>query len=172
MRRHVTALCAVVVLLVTSGCGDALRGDEKTAAANLATSFAGKDPSKARVQVARCFGRTMVTEAGLSQLKKDKVINADLTAAKMVPKTLSQDTAEAYGDGLVDCFDFSKLKGDVKKDSGASDAQVTSYVTCLDKIDKDDLKAAIVDQYTKTRTTAVRKRVDAATKACGKKLGA
>jgi hypothetical protein len=171
MKRSMLALGVVLALLLGAGaCGGPTK-DERTAAAGLATSFAGKDPSPARKKVAACFGRKLVKEAGLDQLEKDKVLDKNLKAAKAVPQMLSTKTAEAYGDGLVTCFDFTKLKADIKKDSGAGTAQVDAYVTCLDKISDGDLKQAIVDQYTKKKTTATRKKVDAATTACGKKLG-
>ena len=69
------------------------------------------------------------------------------------------------------CYDFSKLKADIKKSSGASDKQVDAYVKCMDAIDDGDLKTTIVDGYTKSTPSATVKKVNKATTECGKKLG-
>ena len=145
--------------------------DETSAAKSIGTSFAGKSPSAERKQVGQCFGKTLVDEAGLDQLKKDKVIGSDLKATTAIPGSLSDKTAEAYGDGIVKCFDFTKLEAEIKTSTGASAAQVKAYVTCLDKIDDGDLKQSIVDQYTKKKDTATGTKVKAETTACAKKLG-
>lgn len=171
--RTLAAAAAVALLLVTSGCGGRSK-DETSAATSIGASFAGKTPSAERKKVGQCFGDTLVDEAGLDQLKKDKVIGSNLKAAKTVPESLTTKTAEAYGDGIVKCFNYDDLKSDIKKQTGASTAQVSAYVTCMGKIDDADLKQAVVDQYTKKKKekqTAVVKKVSAATASCGKKLG-
>lgn len=171
MKRTILAFgIAIALLLSASGCGG-LNDDEQKAAKSISKVFAGTSPSQARTKVADCFSEKLVSEAGLKQLKADKVIDKNLKAATTVPSKLSKKTAEAYGDGLVKCFDFTKLKADIKKDSGATTKQVDAYVKCLDNIDDGDLKQAIVDDYTNTKKTATSKKVSAATQACGKKLG-
>ncbi|GGF48152.1 hypothetical protein GCM10011519_22670 [Marmoricola endophyticus] len=171
MKRLITACLAAVALLATGACGDGMSKDETTASANVAKVFAGPTPSAERKSVASCFGDTLVDEAGIDQLKADKVLDDDLKASSRVPQKLSERTAEAYGDGLVSCFDFAKLKKDIAKDSGASAAQVDAYVDCLDGISDADLKQSIVDQYTKGGKTQLAERVEATTKKCGKLLG-
>lgn len=170
MKRILLVLGVVLALLLTAGCGG-LNKDEKTASKSISTQFAGPEPSTARKAVSTCFSDKLVSGAGLDQLKKDKVIDKNLKAAKTVPSKLSKKTANAYGDAIVKCYDFKKLKGDLKKQSGASAKQVNAYVSCLDAIDKDDLKQTIVDEYTKTKPSSTSKKVDKETKACGKKLG-
>jgi hypothetical protein len=171
MKRIILALgIAIALLLSASGCGG-LSKDEQKAADSISKVFAGSEPSKARTKVANCFSQKLVGEAGIEQLQADKVIDKKLKAASSVPQKLSKKTAEAYGDGLVQCFDFSKLKADIKKDSGATSKQVDAYVKCLDAIDDKDLKQAVVDDYTHTKATATSKKVNAATQNCGKKLG-
>ncbi len=101
------------------------------------------------------------TRPGSDRLKKDKVIGSDLKAAKTVPQSLTSKTAEAYGDGIVKCFKYDDLKADIKKQTGASTAQVSAYVTCMDKIDDADLKQAVIDSYTKkNKQTAAVKKVE------------
>jgi hypothetical protein len=158
------------MLLGTAACGG-LSDDEQKASDNIAKSFAGTEPSKSRKAVAGCFGDELVGSAGIDQLKKDKVIDAKLKAADQLPQKLSKKTAEAYGDAIVTCYDFTKLKADIKKSSGASTKQVDAYVKCMDAIDDDDLKTTIVDGYTKSKPTATVKKVNKATTECGKKLG-
>lgn len=171
MKRTILAFgIAIALLLSASGCGG-LSKDEQKASKSISKVFAGSEPSKARVKVADCFSDKLVSEAGIKQLKADKVIDKQLKAATTVPQKLSKKTAEAYGDGLVQCFDFKKLKADIKKDSGATDKQVDAYVKCLDGIDDSDLKQAIVDDYTKSKKTATSKKVNGKTAECGKKLG-
>ncbi len=169
-RTLLLAGVLAALLLGTSACGG-LSDDEQKASDNIAKSFAGTDPSKSRKAVAGCFGDELVGSAGLDQLKKDKVIDTKLKAATKLPDKLSKDTAEAYGDAIVTCYDFSKLKADIKKSSGASEKQVDAYVKCMDAIDDEDLKTTIVDGYTKSKPSATVKKVNTATTACGKKLG-
>ena len=171
MSRTLDAAGVVAALLLGSaGCGG-LNDDEQKASDNIAKSFAGSEPSKSRKAVAGCFGDELVGSAGLDQLKKDKVIDKKLKAATKLPDKLSKVTAEAYGDAIVTCYDFSKLKADIKKSSGASTKQVDAYVKCMDAIDDDDLKTTIVDGYTKSKPTATVKKVNKATTKCGTKLG-
>ncbi|MGI9156131.1 MAG: hypothetical protein ACR2FG_05775 [Marmoricola sp.] len=172
MKQTILALgIALALLLTTAGCGG-LSKDEKKASASISKEFAGPKASPARKKVADCFGDKLVSEAGVEQLQKDKLIDKKLAAASTPPKKLSKKSAEAYGDGLVSCFTFSKLKGDIKKTSpGATDAQVDAYTTCLDAISDKDLKQAIVDGYTTSKETAAAKKVNAATQTCQKKLG-
>ncbi len=171
MKRTLLLIGVVAALLLgASACGG-LSDDEQKASDNIAKSFAGKDPSTSRKAVAGCFGDELVGSAGLDQLKKDKVIDKKLKAATQLPTKLSKTTAEAYGDGIVKCYDFSKLKADIKKSSGASEKQVDAYVKCMDAINDDDLKTTIVDGYTKSKPTATVTKVNKATQACGKQLG-
>lgn len=172
-RRIVAAGLSAALLLGASACGGtgAMSQEETKASAGVAKVFAGPTPSAARKKVASCFGDKLVGEAGIDQLKADKVLNSDLSAEQQVPQRLSERTAEAYGDGLVSCFDFAKLKKDISRDSGASAAQVDAYVGCVDDISDADLKQSIVDQYTKGGKTALFKDVQARTKKCGKLLG-
>lgn len=171
MQRLIAAALAAGLLLAGSACGADMGKNETKASASVAQVFAGPTPSAARKKVASCFGDKLVAEAGVAQLKSDKVLTGDLTAAKQVPSRLSERTAEAYGDGLVSCFDFAKLKKDIARDSGASAAQVDAYVDCLDEISDADLKQSIVDRYTKGGKTALAQRVQARTRTCGKLLG-
>lgn len=169
--RTLAAAAAIALLLVTSGCGGRSK-DETSAAKSIGASFAGKSPTTERKKVGQCFGDTLVDEAGLDRLKKDKVIGSDLKAAKTVPQSLTSKTAEAYGDGIVKCIKYDDLKADIKKQTGASTAQVSAYVTCMDKIKDADLKQAVIDGYTKkNKQTAAVKKVSAATTTCGKLLG-
>lgn len=171
MKRTLLLIGVVAVLLFgTAACGG-LNKDEQKASDHIAKNFAGDKPSKSRLSVASCFGDALVDEAGLDQLTKDKVIDKKLGAAASLPDKLSKTTAEAYGDAIVKCYDFSKLKADIKKSSGASDKQVDAYVKCMDAINDDDLKQTIVDGYTKTKPTATVTKVNKATQVCGKKLG-
>jgi predicted small secreted protein len=171
MKRTLLLIGLVAVLLFgTAACGG-LNKDEQKAADNIAKNFAGPKPSKARLAVAGCFGNTLVTKDGVDQLAKDKVIDKKLKAAASLPNKLSKKTAEAYGDAIVKCFDFNKLKADIKKSSGASDVQVSAYVKCMNAISDADLKQTIVDGYTKTKPTATVTKVNKATQTCGKKLG-
>jgi hypothetical protein len=171
MKRTLLLIGLVAVLLFgTVACGG-LNKDEQKASNNIAKNFAGAKPSKSRLSVAGCFGDAIVDEAGLDQLTKDKVIDKKLKAADSLPTKLSKKTAEAYGDAIVKCYDFSKLKTDIKKSSGASDKQVDAYVKCMDAIPDSDLKKTIVDGYTKAKPTATVTRVNKATQVCGKKLG-
>lgn len=171
MKAFIVAGLSTAVLLGASACGEDMSKDESTASASVAKVFAGPSPSSARRAVAGCFGDKLVEEAGLDQLKADKVLRSDLTAESKVPQRLSERTAEAYGDGLVTCFDFAKLKKDIARDSGASATQVDAYVACLDDISDADLKQSIVDQYTKGGKTRLAERVKATTAKCGKLLG-
>lgn len=168
--KHLATAVLALALLATSGCGG-LSQDEQKAAKSIGTSFAGKNPSKVQKGVGACFGKKLVTEAGVDQLKKDKVLDKSLKAAGTVPSKLSTKTAEAYADGVVTCFDFKKLKGDIGKGTGANAKQVDAYVNCLDAIPDADLKAALVDQYTKKSPTKATKKIDTKTQACRKKLG-
>ena len=151
MKRTLLMIGVVAVLILgTAACGG-LSKDEQKASDNISKSFAGSEPSKSRKAVAGCFGDELVGSAGLEQLKKDKVLDKKLKASASLPEKLSKKTAEAYGDAIVKCYDFSKLKADIKKSSGASDKQVNGYVTCMDAIDDDDLRTTIVDGYTKAK---------------------
>jgi predicted small secreted protein len=171
MKRTLLLIGVVVVLLFgTAACGG-LNKDEQKAADDIAKNFAGAKPSTSRKAVAGCFGENLVSEAGLDQLTKDKVVDKKGVAAKTLPNKLSKKTAQAYGDAIVKCYDFDKLKSDIKKSSGASDKQVNAYVKCMDAINDDDLKQTIVDGYTKTKPTATVTKVNKATQACGQKLG-
>ncbi len=171
MKRTLLLIGVVAALLLsTTACGGTSE-EEQNASDNIAKSFAGSQPSKARKAVAACFGDELVTSAGVDQLKKDKVIDEKLKAASQLPTKLSKKTAEAYGDAIVTCYKFSKLKADIKKGSRASDKQVDAYVTCMNAIDDDDLKTSIVDGYTKSTPSATVKKVNKASTECGKKLG-
>ena len=172
MKRTLLLVGVVAALLVsTAACGGGLSEDEQKASNNIAKSFAGSEPSKSRKAVADCFGDELVTSAGVDQLKEDKVIDKKLKAASQLPDKLSKKTAEAYGDAIVRCYDFTKLKADIKKSSGASQKEVDAYVKCMDAIDDGDLKTTIVDGYTKSTPSATVKKVNKATTECGKKLG-
>lgn len=171
MKRTILAFgIAIALLLSASGCGG-LNKDEQKAAKSIAKVFAGAKPSKEGQKIADCFSQKLVKDVGVEQLQKDKIIDKKLVAAASVPKKLSKKTAEAYGDGVVTCIDYTKIKGDIKKQSGATSAQVDAYTKCFDAIDDGDLKQAIVDEYTQTKPTALVKKVNAKTQACGKKLG-
>jgi hypothetical protein len=171
MKRTLLLVGVVAALLLgTSACGG-LSDDEQKASNSISKSFAGDTPSKSRKAVADCFGDELVSSAGLDALTKDKVIDKDGKAATKLPTKLSKTTAEAYGDGIVKCYDFTKLKADIKKSSGASEKQVSAYVKCMDAIDDDDLRTTIVDGYTKSKPTATVTKVNKETAACGKQLG-
>jgi len=171
MKRTFLLVGVVAALLVSTAACGGLSDDEQKASDNIAKSFAGSEPSKSRKAVADCFGDELVTSAGVDQLKKDKVIDKKLKAASQLPDKLSKKTAEAYGDAIVKCYDFTKLKADIKKSSGASQKEVDAYVKCMDAIDDDDLKTTIVDGYTKSTPSATVKKVNKASTECGKKLG-
>lgn len=171
MKRTFLLVGVVAALLVSTAACGGLSDDEQKASDNIAKSFAGSEPSKSRKAVADCFGDELVTSAGVDQLTKDKVIDKKLKAATQLPDKLSKKTAEAYGDAIVKCYDFTKLKADIKKSSGASQKEVDAYVTCMDAIDDDDLKTTIVDGYTKSTPSATVKKVNKASTECGKKLG-
>ena len=171
MKRTFLLVGVIAALLVSTAACGGLSDDEQKASDNIAKSFAGSEPSKSRKAVSDCFGDELVTSAGVDQLKKDKVIDKKLKAASQLPDKLSKKTAEAYGDAIVKCYDFTKLKADIKKSSGASQKEVDAYVTCMDAIDDDDLKTTIVDGYTKSTPSATVKKVNKASTECGKKLG-
>jgi hypothetical protein len=171
MKRTFLLIGIVAALLLSTAACGGLSDDEQKASDNIAKSFAGSQPSKSRKAVADCFGDELVTSAGVDQLTKDKVIDKKLKAATQLPDKLSKETAEAYGDAIVKCYDFSKLKADIKKSSGASQKDVDAYVKCMDAIDDDDLKTTIVDGYTKSTPSATVKKVNKASTECGKKLG-
>ncbi|MEP6814145.1 MAG: hypothetical protein ABI873_01200 [Marmoricola sp.] len=170
MKRTILALGVTLALLLTAaGCGG-LSKDEQSASKSISKVFAGPTPTKTGQKTATCFSEKLVKEAGIKQLQADNVIDKKLTAASKVPTKLSKKTAEAYADGLVTCINYNDLKPNIKKQSGATQAQVDAYVKCIIAIDDNDLKQSIIDGYTKTTPTAVTKKVAAASTACGKKL--
>ena len=78
MKRTLLLIGVVAALLLsTTACGGTSE-EEQNASDNIAKSFAGSQPSKARKAVAACFGDKLVTSAGVDQLKKDKVIDKKL----------------------------------------------------------------------------------------------
>jgi hypothetical protein len=171
MKQTILALgIALALMLTAAGCGG-LNKDEQKAADSISKVFAGAKPTKTGKKTATCFSEKLVKEAGVKQLKADKVIDKNLKASSSVPTKLSKKTAEAYADGLVSCINYNDLKPDIKKQSGATDAQVSAYVKCVDAIDDNDLKQSIVDGYTKSKPTKISQKVTAASTACGKKLG-
>ena len=90
MKRTLLLIGVVAALLLsTTACGGTSE-EEQNASDNIAKSFAGSQPSKARKAVAACFGDELVTSAGVDQLKKDKVIDAKLKAASQLPTKLSK----------------------------------------------------------------------------------
>ncbi|MDQ6641847.1 MAG: hypothetical protein M3Y66_05060 [Actinomycetota bacterium] len=171
MKRNILAFgIAIALLLSASGCGG-LNKDEQKAADSISKLFAGTAPTTGSKKVATCFSQKLVKEAGVKQLQSDKVIDSKLQASSTVPQKLSKKTAEAYADGLVTCLNYNDLKPDIKKQSGATDAQVSAYIKCVGAIDQGELKQSIVDRYTQSAPTAVAKKVAAASAACQKKLG-
>ncbi len=172
MKRTIQALgIALALALTVAGCGGGLSKDEKKASASISKVFAGPQASKGRTEVANCFGDKLVGEAGIKQLQKDKIIDKKLTASSSPPQKLSKKTAEAYGDSLVTCFDFNKLKTDIKKQAPkATSAQLDAYAKCANAISDKDLKQAIVDGFTQSKESATAKKVNAESAACQKKL--
>jgi hypothetical protein len=162
MHRQIIAAAAasLLLLLTLGGCGSdtkstARSADETKAIGSLTTKIGsgGKDSSTEFFgpDFPKCFAEKLVDEAGLDQLVKDKVLNADNEAAEDFDSIdhVSEESAQAFADAEYDCIDWDQVSTYLKDhndEAKIDEAQIDDYVACMNEIDGDVWKAASKDQ--------------------------
>lgn len=168
-------LSGIAVLLALAGCGDdpsaSLDDDEQKAAEALSVEFQGDNPSDFTRDVSVCMGKRLVNDVGTDRLIEAGLLNDDLTVNKDRSGIKDSGTAEEYADAVLACQD---VRGEIESRRDrfpkATDADVDAYVTCVEAIDDDVLRKAIVASAMRTIDPST-KQFAAETRACTKKLG-
>ncbi len=165
---------AIALTLLLSGCGDddaSLSRDEQKAARALAVEFQGQDPTDFARDTGICLGKHLVNDLGTRKLIDGGLLKEDLTVATTRKAVTDRSVAEGYADAIVACQD---VRGQVESRRDrypkATDADIDTYVDCVEAIDDTVLHRAIV--------AAALKKPDPSgaaytkqSKACAQKLG-
>ena len=104
------AASGLVLLLVLTGCGlsggDALSGDDKTAAENIGSGIADSDTPLSQEE-SDCFAEKLVDAVGVDKLKEYEIITDDLEYGDDLGSTaMDEDDADGAADAFVDCVDI------------------------------------------------------------------
>jgi len=150
-RTFLTGASAALLLTVTacgggssgggsSSGGSSSNGDDQKAAAaisagvmKLQNSTTGAGPLTVDRKGADCFGKGIVDEVGVAQLKKYGVLTDDLKTGKDITKlAMSAKDAKASADVLANCVDLeSSIKKALASQVGKLDPKVRR---CLDRV--------------------------------------
>ncbi|MDT0200399.1 hypothetical protein [Nocardioides sp. AE5] len=177
MRRVAVIAPLLSVLLVATACGsedsDELSSDERKAAQSLAAEFQGPGPSASRRDNGVCLGKELVRRAGVDLLVSSGMLTEDLEVNQDLPETVPDEIATAYADAYVACQDLRAELADVADFyPDLTDAQVDDYIACMDDVDDDLLRAAVIAQVTGEGEEAATAAWTEATKSCTDLLGA
>lgn len=173
MLRQV--LVAGAVLLTLAGCGEddstgTLDTHEQKAAQALSAHFQGKNPSDFQRDTGVCMGKRLVDQLGNDRLIEGGLLTEDLTVNKDRPEITDRDIAERYAAVVISCQDargeIESRRDDFPK---ATDADIDTYVTCVESIDEDLVRSAVIDAAMRERSPSTRKYA-AAMRRCTKPL--
>jgi hypothetical protein len=185
MHRQIVAVAAAsLLLLALSGCGSGTKStprsaDETKAIGSLTTKIGSGSEAKSMEffgpDFPKCFAQTLVDEAGVDQLVKDKVLNADNEAAENFDSIdhVSEESAQAFADAEYGCIDWDQVSSYLKDnntDPKIDDAQIADYVACMTAIDPAVWKAASKDQAMGVDDTDATTAFDDATTVCKAKI--
>jgi len=148
MNRVVTlpALLALLTLLGAGCGGDALSEDQQQAADTIAGQFGGEDPSEFEKGSSACLGEELVRALGTEALVEAGMLTEELEDPAETPKKVPRDIAEGYAEAIVSCQDVAGEIADRRTFyPNATDEDVAGYVACVEDIDPELLRDAVIE---------------------------
>ncbi|KQY62592.1 MULTISPECIES: hypothetical protein [unclassified Nocardioides] len=174
--RFAAVLLLGPVLMGVAGCGGddptTLDKDEEKAARALAIEFQGRNPTDFARDAGICLGKRMVSDLGTAKLIKGGLLKRNLTVNTAQGGLTDREVARGYADAVIACRD---VRGEIESRRDrypkATDKDITAYVDCVEAIDDDVLRNAIVAAALKSDDSTVATDYLKQTRACAKKLG-
>lgn len=174
--RFVAALLLGPVLMGVAGCGGedpvTLDKDEERAARALAIEFQGKNPTDFARDAGICLGKRLVSELGTTKLVRGGLLKKDLTVNTAQAGITDREVARGYADAVITCRD---VRGEIESRRDrypkATDKDIDAYVDCVEAIDDDVLRKALVAAALKSDDSTIATDYLTQTRTCAKELG-